>query len=127
MLHSDISKLSYSLQIGQASGFHSNRKHFFTCARHASMRFDLTAASNTCPVCGDLLFPSSNVGVPIRAWNSSEPVILFLCRHMVHAHCVKGGDTLPRRVDDAAASFLRTGGVGSSTLRHDESLASKIA
>jgi len=54
-------------------------------------------------------------------------VILFLCRHMVHAHCVQGGDSLPRRVDDAAASFLRTGGVGSGALRHDESLGSKIA
>jgi len=107
VLHSDISKLSYSLQVGQTSSFHGN-------------------PSNMCPICGDLLFPPSNVGMSITALNSFELVILFLCRHMVHAHCVKGGDSLPRRGDDTAASLLRAGGARSSTLR-PENLGSKIA
>ena len=96
------------------------------CTITSNQVIDLTVASNVCPICGDLLFPPSNVGVSIRALNSFELVILFLCRHMVHAHCVKGGDSLPRRGDDTAASLLRAGGARSSTLRH-ETLGSKIA
>jgi hypothetical protein len=47
-------------------------------------------------------------------------VLLFLCRHVVHAACVSGGDQLPARPDP----MLRGIGIGGSS---GSDLSGKIA
>lgn len=83
-------------------------------------------ASRICPVCEELLFPPSNLAIGLNAANPPDLVILFLCRHLVHAHCVKGGDSLPRRGDDTVVSLLRASSARGSSMRR-EAIGSKIA
>lgn len=48
-----------------------------------------------CPVCDEPLFaPPPDNGALV---NLQSLVLLFLCRHAVHAGCVPGGDALPPR------------------------------
>ncbi|KAF9458458.1 hypothetical protein BDZ94DRAFT_1270495 [Collybia nuda] len=69
IMNGDSSDLSQTLQRNQTSGF------FLT-------------ASAVCPICSCSLRDSPQ-----------SLVILFLCRHVVHASCVSGGDNLPVQPD----------------------------
>ena len=46
--------------------------------------------------------------LPLRQTPQSL-VLLFLCRHVVHARCVSGGENLPRQPDLALASVIMGG------------------
>lgn len=77
-----------------------------------SSGFFLTAKTE-CPICT----------LPIQRQNATQDlVILFLCRHVVHSGCVKGGEAenLPARMDP----ILRGIGIGGQGGR---GLSSKIA
>ncbi|KAF5387652.1 hypothetical protein D9615_000773 [Tricholomella constricta] len=88
IMNGDSSDLSRQLQGNQTSGF------FLT-------------AKGKCLVC------SRSLQEPPQSL-----VLLFLCRHVVHAHCAKGGDQLPHQPDPA----LRGIGIGGS-----QGISGKIA
>ncbi|CUA69567.1 Vacuolar protein sorting-associated protein 41 homolog [Solanum lycopersicum] [Rhizoctonia solani] len=55
----------------------------------------LGGAASMCPVCDEPLFiPPPDTGSLVH---HQHLVLLFLCRHAVHAGCVPGGDALPPR------------------------------
>ncbi|KAA1466651.1 vacuolar assembling protein VPS41 [Dentipellis sp. KUC8613] len=85
ILHGDSSDLAKRLHHDQTSGFF------------------LTAAT-PCPICNLPLYQSS-----------TSAVLLFLCRHVVHASCVEGGDSIPNLPDPAFAS-VGIGGAGARTI-----------
>lgn len=118
-------------------GFYSRSKPQDFLARVRTIRpfgplsidiYVLLSASTLCPVCGLLLFPSSNLSsLPINPAQQQQALaLLFLCRHAVHAHCVKGGDTLPRRADETVLNLLRADGNNIGVVTRD-TLSSKIA
>ncbi|KAF8309561.1 vacuolar protein sorting-associated protein 41 [Clavulina sp. PMI_390] len=108
ILNGDISTLSRGLQAKQTSGFHAS-------------------PTRTCPVCGKLLFPPSNLPIGIDFTpEPSDLAVLFLCRHIVHAHCVRGGTSLPRKGDDVVISLLKGSDARCGNLRR-EWVGSKIA
>ncbi|KAF8339185.1 uncharacterized protein EI90DRAFT_3279515 [Cantharellus anzutake] len=91
ILNVDGSGLSERLQTKQVSGF-------------------LGGPTQICPICHELLYPSpqlSSLNINPPTSQSQPLVIVFLCRHAVHAHCIRGGSALPRRADDTVLSFLR--------------------
>lgn len=51
---------------------------------------------SVCPVCEELLFAPPHDSGTMN--NVQTLVLLFLCRHAVHAGCVPGGDALPPRL-----------------------------
>ncbi|KAJ8075963.1 Vacuolar protein sorting-associated protein 41 [Marasmius tenuissimus] len=79
ILDGDSSDLSRKLQRDQTSGFFLNAK-------------------SKCPICSRTLQETPQ-GL----------VLLFLCRHTVHASCVTGGDSLPQQPD----ALLREAGLSS--------------
>ncbi|KAI0068486.1 vacuolar assembling protein VPS41 [Artomyces pyxidatus] len=79
ILHGDSSDLAERLHKDQTNGF------FLT-------------AKTPCPIC-DLPIYDSPTAV----------ALLFLCRHVVHARCVEGGDKLPPPPDPAVASVAYGG------------------
>ncbi|KIO24479.1 hypothetical protein M407DRAFT_99879 [Tulasnella calospora MUT 4182] len=81
ILSSDCTTLASRLQARQTNGYLGN-----VCSL---------------PLFNTSLLLASTSGTP-------QPlVLLFLCRHLVHAACVKGGDRLPERpMDDVLAGFL---------------------
>src|SRR5260221_10261248 len=94
---------------------------------------DSALATQICPICHESLFPSpplSSLNINPPTLHSQPLVLVFLCRHAVHAHCVRGGSALPRRADDTVLNFLRieqdspTFGGGAPTR---DSIGSKIA
>lgn len=61
----------------------------------------LTLASTACPICSKLLFPHVD--------SASQPlVLLYLCRHFVHATCAVLSEDieLPERPENAAVTHL---------------------
>ncbi|KAG5644802.1 hypothetical protein DXG03_007624 [Asterophora parasitica] len=88
IMDGDSSDLSRKLQSNQTSGF-------------------FLAGKAKCLVCSRLLQEGPQ-----------SLVLLFLCRHVVHAHCAKGGDHLPQQPDPA----LRGVGIGGS-----QGISGKIA
>ncbi|TDL30074.1 vacuolar assembling protein VPS41 [Rickenella mellea] len=79
VLGGDCSDLSRNLQRDQVRGFFGS-------------------AATPCPICN----------LPIYSGPQSL-ALLFLCRHVVHATCVRGGDNLPQR-PDPVLSNLSSGG-----------------
>jgi hypothetical protein len=62
----------------------------------------ISAAKTTCPICSRTLQETPQA-----------LMILFLCRHVVHATCTSGGDHLPEQPDPA----LRGVGMADSVAR----------
>ena len=87
-------------------------------------------AAQKCPVCSLPLFPPPDVafGFVSSDSKSSDLVVLFLCRHMVHAHCIRGAESLPRRGDDSdvVVSLLRGSDAKGGQMRR-EKISQKIA
>ncbi|KAG9017435.1 Vacuolar protein sorting-associated protein 41 [Tulasnella sp. JGI-2019a] len=106
ILHSDCTTLAARLQARQVNGY-------------------LGVAARPCPVCSLPLFNTALLHP--SAMNSRQPLaLLFLCRHLVHAACVKGGGALPTRsTDDLLMGFLEDG----ADLRYESgtSISGKIA
>ncbi|KAG6812138.1 hypothetical protein H0H92_004137 [Tricholoma furcatifolium] len=92
IMNGDSSDLSLQLQMNQTNGFFLGRKH----------------AKTECLVCSRSLQE-----------DPQSLLLLFLCRHVVHAHCTDGGDQLPLQPDPA----LRVVGLGGNAL----GLSGKIA
>ncbi|KAG8947639.1 Vacuolar protein sorting-associated protein 41 [Tulasnella sp. 424] len=67
-----------------------------------------TILSSDCTTLASRLQARQTNGYLGSASTAPQPlVLLFLCRHLVHAACVKGGDKLPERpMDDVLAGFL---------------------
>ncbi|KAI0265207.1 vacuolar assembling protein VPS41 [Gloeopeniophorella convolvens] len=74
VLHGDSSDLAKQLHLDQTSGF-------------------LVTSKTACPICN----------LPLQE-SPSSVVLLFLCRHAVHARHVDGGDDLPPPPDPVVAS-----------------------
>ncbi|PFH49000.1 hypothetical protein AMATHDRAFT_76446 [Amanita thiersii Skay4041] len=74
ILNGDSAELSRKLQKGQSSGF-------------------FLSAKTVCPVCSQLVQERSD-----------SPVILYLCRHIVHSSCLPGSDQLPEPPDQPGLS-----------------------
>ncbi|KAG8929405.1 Vacuolar protein sorting-associated protein 41, partial [Tulasnella sp. 418] len=106
ILHSDCTTLATGLQARQTNGTRTN-------------------AAVPCPICSQPLFSAG--ALPLPASTNQQPLaLMFLCRHIVHVTCVKGGNTLPRRpIDDALVGFL--GGIGNGRLDNSAILSGKIA
>ncbi|KAG5727316.1 hypothetical protein E4T56_gene14977 [Termitomyces sp. T112] len=93
-MNSDILDLSLQLQKNQTSGF-------------------FLSAKNTCPICSHSLQD-----------NPQSLLLLFLCRHVIHAHCAVGGDQLPHQPDPALRIVgLSNGAIGLSGRIAFESIA----
>lgn len=111
ILHSDCTTLAARLQARQVNGYLGTGMTFalpkFGRLPDATTRI---SASRPCPVCSLPLFNTALLHP--SAMNASQPLaLLFLCRHLVHAACVKGGDNLPTRSsDDMLLGFLGDGG-----------------
>jgi len=67
-------------------------------------------ADSKCPICTRLLQQTPQ-----------SLILLFLCRHVVHADCVDGGDRIPLQPDPV----LR--GIGVGTLDVVRAISGKIA
>jgi len=90
ILNADCSELGGKLQKHQTSGFFisgilTSHLTSFTMFIHYTI-----VVKTLCPVCGRQLQE-----------NPQSLILLFLCRHVVHASCVSGGDQLPIRSDFA--------------------------
>ncbi|KAG8782576.1 Vacuolar protein sorting-associated protein 41 [Ceratobasidium sp. 428] len=72
----------------------------------------LGGAASMCPVCDEPLFPPPPGGGALV--NHQSLVLLFLCRHAIHAGCVPGGDALPPR-QGASLSLSYYGGFSGET------------
>jgi hypothetical protein len=89
--------------------------HFFLSFSPHCRNFFFTAVlfflpgATPCPVCGEGLYQGSQ-----------SFTLLFLCRHVVHAHCASGGEDVPQQID---TSFV----VGLSGLDDGRSIGAKIA
>lgn len=89
ILNGDISDFSRMLQKNQTSGF------FLTCERFFLLFFKKMLVHNLIS-CAKKTAKSicSLCSLPLQSM-SQELIFLFLCRHVVHASCVSGGDNLP--------------------------------
>ncbi|KDQ15510.1 hypothetical protein BOTBODRAFT_31824 [Botryobasidium botryosum FD-172 SS1] len=88
ILHGDCTTLAERLRFRQTGGFFGS-------------------AATPCLVCRNPLFIPSVLAQP----SSQQPLILmFLCQHVVHATCVKGGHDLPQRLNDSLFSLMGTQG-----------------
>jgi hypothetical protein len=102
VLHSDTTDFAQRLQASQISGFFGS-------------------AQTPCSLCGRPLFIPSPL--PERMLVQQQSLaLLFLCGHVVHASCVKGGENLPRRTESTLATLVR-----SSEIAAAERFSSKIA
>ena len=94
ILNGDISDFSRMLQKNQTSGFFLTCEPFSLFFKKKNRRDELiitsfhaqkkTIAKSTCSLCSR----------PLQSM-PQELILLFLCRHVVHASCVSGGDNLP--------------------------------
>ncbi|RXW18809.1 hypothetical protein EST38_g7044 [Candolleomyces aberdarensis] len=80
------------------------------------------SAKSKCPVCGEPLLLHSPLGETGVAATSSL-TLLFLCRHVVHAHCASGGNHLPLPTDP----ILRGIGYGGDSGRGTGGISGTIA
>jgi vacuolar protein sorting-associated protein 41 len=110
ILHGDCADLAVFLHSRQTSGILGGRASMDLLNHRAVTECYSAAASKLCPICGLLLFPTPQVSsFDMNAQTQPKSLaLIFLCRHVVHAHCVKGGDSLPRRTDDSMLNFLQT-------------------
>ncbi|GJJ10532.1 hypothetical protein Clacol_004759 [Clathrus columnatus] len=92
ILHSDCDDLSRRLQKNQTNGFFENGEILLGMVLYQIDSYQ--PAVSTCPICSLPLYNSS-----------SSITMLFLCRHVVHASCVKCGDGLPRSYNPAVLSM----------------------
>jgi vacuolar protein sorting-associated protein 41 len=88
ILNGDGGDFSRKLQANQTAGF------FITCnilssCEHCLYLMSITAKT-ICPICS----------LPLLSTPPSL-LLLFLCRHVVHAGCVSGGEDLPHQPDPA--------------------------
>lgn len=96
VLESDCADLAHRLQRAQVGGLHGICK--------ASFYFVITlligpVATAHCLICDKLLHSPDQ-----------DLVLVFLCGHMVHAHCTNGGAGLPKQADSSLVGLgLGTG------------------
>jgi vacuolar protein sorting-associated protein 41 len=84
ILNGDISDFSRMLQKNQTSGFFLTCEYFFFFSLSRRLTSFCEQAKSVCSLCSRLLHTMPQ-----------ELIFLFLCRHVVHASCVSGGDNLP--------------------------------
>jgi hypothetical protein len=97
ILDGDCADLAQKLHKDQTSGFLLGGKWVLTLLLRAICSHD-SLGKTMCPICG-LSLQQHPQGL----------VLLFLCRHVVHAKCARGGDGLPHQ--SASTVFeMRIGG-----------------
>jgi ribosomal protein S27E len=109
ILNADCSDLARNLQRDQTNGFFITGACPSCRACRPCVKHVWFAVKTLCPVCGLQL-----------QQNPQTLVLLFLCRHVVHASCVGGGDQLPIQPD---VSLVSAG----MSLSSSQSMNAKIA
>jgi hypothetical protein len=97
VLHGDCTDLARKLQASQTSGFFGSGKFALPIITQISANLEHYPAQTPCIICGLHLFHPSLFP---QISSSQQPfALLFLCGHVVHATCVKGGEDLPKKTD----------------------------
>jgi vacuolar protein sorting-associated protein 41 len=87
VLNSDCTDLSAKLQRAQVGGFSGNGE--LPRPSYGPLSNGCPAAS-PCPICQK----------PIQQAHQ-DLILVFLCGHMVHAHCTSGGEGLPKQMESS--------------------------
>ena len=109
ILNGDSSDLARQLQKDQTSGFFLTGMCIKLLLKRPFLIIHAHTAKAKCPICT----------LPLQQ-SPQSLVLLFLCRHVVHAACCSGADDLPSQPDRVLASV----GMGAGA---DRGLSGKIA